>query len=57
LNGSRDTFRDVRFLGLSELLVGMIALFLPGYGLLFWAFGFGVLHIIYGTVMHFKYDR
>lgn len=57
LNGSRDTFTDIRYLGLSEILIGLIALFIPGYGLLFWAIGFGLLHIVYGTVMHFKYDR
>jgi hypothetical protein len=28
-----------------------------GYGLLFWSMGFGVLHIVYGTVMYFKYER
>ncbi|MBT3300993.1 MAG: hypothetical protein HN381_01135 [Bacteroidetes bacterium] len=57
LNGSRHTIADVRYLGLSEILIGLIALFLPGYGLLFWVIGFGLLHIIYGTAMHFKYDR
>jgi len=28
-----------------------------GYGLEFWALGFGLCHIIYGSMMHFKYDR
>jgi hypothetical protein len=28
-----------------------------GYGLYFWALGFGVLHIIYGVVMWWKYER
>jgi hypothetical protein len=27
-----------------------------GYGLVFWALGFGVLHIVYGTIMWFKYE-
>jgi hypothetical protein len=34
-----------------------MAAFVPGYGLFFWALGFGVLHIIYGSIMWFKYDR
>ncbi|HMW39100.1 MAG: hypothetical protein K1X68_11275 [Saprospiraceae bacterium] len=42
-------------LGLSELALAFIGLFLPGYGLLLWAIGFGVLHIVYGILMHFKY--
>lgn len=51
------TFNDIRYLGICEIILGILAAALPGYGLLFWALGFGVLHIIYGTVMHFKYDR
>lgn len=54
---SQYTFGDVKWLGLMEIGLGILATAMPGYGLLFWAIGFGVLHIIYGTVMHFKYDR
>jgi len=54
---SNFTFKDVRYLGLSEIILGLIAACLPGYGLLFWAIGFGLLHIVYGSMMYFKYDR
>jgi len=54
---SQFTFGDVRWLGILEIILGLIALLFPGYGLLFWALGFGVLHILYGTIMYFKYDR
>lgn len=57
LNASKYTVRDLEYLGLLEVVLGLISLFLTGYNLLVWAFGFGVLHIIYGTVMYFKYDR
>lgn len=57
LNASKYTFNDIRYLGLSEIVLGTIALFLLGYGLEFWAIGFGILHIIYGSVMYFKYER
>ena len=30
---------------------------MPDYGLLLWAIGFGVLHIVYGAVMYNKYDK
>lgn len=53
---SQYTFGDVKWLGLLEVALGLLAAAMPGYGLLLWAVGFGVLHIIYGTVMHFKYD-
>jgi hypothetical protein len=51
------TFAGVKSLGLCEIILGLIAALFPGYGLYFWAFGFGILHIIYGSVMYLKYDR
>ena len=57
INASNFTFKDVRYLGMCEVTLGLIAAALPGYGLLFWAVGFGILHIIYGSIMYLKYDR
>ncbi|UBM58019.1 hypothetical protein LAG90_14520 [Marinilongibacter aquaticus] len=57
INASHFTYRDVYYLGLLELLLGLIALFVNGYSLLFWALGFGVLHMVYGISMYLKYDR
>ncbi|BAU53303.1 hypothetical protein [Mucilaginibacter gotjawali] len=57
VGASNFTYKDVRYLGICEIALGLIAACLPGYGLLFWAIGFGVLHIIYGSMMYFKYDR
>ncbi len=57
LNASKYTFDDIRYLGLCEIVLGLAGSFFIGYGLLFWAIGFGLLHIIYGTVMYFKYER
>ena len=51
------TFSDVRVLGISEIILGLITACLPGYGLLLWEIGFGVFHIVYGWVMYIKYDR
>ena len=56
VNGSKYTFEDIRYLGYCELILGILALYFVGYGLLFWAIGFGLLHIIYGAVMYRKYD-
>jgi len=55
MNASKYTFNDVEYLGYCELVLGLTALFLVGYGLIFWAIGFGLLHIIYGFVMQKKY--
>ena len=57
INASKYTLRDIRFLGLSEIVLGLIGLFNLGYGLDLWAFGFGVLHIVYGAIMYYKYER
>lgn len=56
LNGSKYTLPEIQWLGVSEVLLGLIACIFAGYGLIFWAVGFGVLHIIYGTVMYKKYE-
>jgi len=57
VNASKYTLPDVRILGISEIVTGLVASFLVGYGLLFWAFGFGVLHILYGFIMYYRYER
>lgn len=57
VSASQYTFGDVKWLGIFEVLLGLAALLMPGYGLLFWALGFGLMHILYGSIMHFKYDR
>ncbi|MEO6520388.1 MAG: hypothetical protein ABIN91_01815 [Mucilaginibacter sp.] len=57
ISGSHYTFTDVKYLGILQIILGLIAALYPGYGLIFWALGFGVLHIIYGSIMYFKYDR
>ena len=57
INASKYTYSDIRFLGICEVILGLIAMFNIGYSLYFWAFGFGVLHIIYGSIMYFKYEK
>lgn len=57
LNARQYTYRDLEYLGYCEIVLGLIALFMTGYGLLIWTIGFGALHILYGTLMWYKYDR
>jgi len=54
---SHYTFTDVKYLGIMEIILGIIAALYTGYGLIFWSIGFGLLHIIYGSVMYLKYDK
>lgn len=56
VNASLNLFDEIRYLGYIEIVLGLFAAAFVGYGLYFWAFGFGVLHIVYGLVMYKKYD-
>lgn len=55
VNASKYTLDEIRSLGLLEIALGLVAFYFIGYGLLFWAIGFGILHIAYGGYMHLKY--
>jgi hypothetical protein len=57
INGSKYTLGEIKYLGYAQLLLGIISCWMIGYGLYFWAIGFGVLHIVYGIIMWFKYER
>ncbi|MBC7864774.1 MAG: hypothetical protein IAF38_17505, partial [Bacteroidia bacterium] len=57
LNASKYTLDEIRYLGICEIILGLTNGFFLGYGLYFWAFGFGILHIVYGLIMWMKYDR
>jgi hypothetical protein len=57
VNASKYTLGDVRYLGITMILLGIINTFFTGYGLLFGALGFGFCHLFYGGMMWFKYDR
>jgi hypothetical protein len=57
VNASKYTLSDIRYLGYCEIILGLINMFYIGSGLYFWAAGFGVLHIFYGTIMWYKYER
>lgn len=57
ISASANTYVDIRNLGFCEIVLGLISAAMPGYGLLFWAIGFGVLHIVYGLILYNKYDR
>ena len=55
VNAGKFTFGEVFYLGLLEIITGLVSAFIPGWGLIFWIFGFGLLHIIYGLAMFRRY--
>jgi len=56
VNASKYSIGDIKYLGFIQITLGLIATLYPGYGFWLWVIGFGVMHIVYGTWMHFKYD-
>ncbi|MDC6366711.1 MULTISPECIES: hypothetical protein [Flavobacteriaceae] len=54
LNASKYTLGNVKYLGMGEIILGLICAAFPGYGFWFWIIGFGVFHIIYGSLLYAK---
>ena len=57
LNGSKYTLDEIKYLGITQVGLGLVGLLLPGYGLLLFGAGFGVGHIGYGLLMYNRYER
>ena len=57
VNAGHYTIREVRLMGYVQIGLGLLNAGFIEYGLLFWALGFGIVHIIYGVYMHFRYER
>jgi len=57
INASKYTYSEVEILGYIELILGIVASYFMGMGLLFWMIGFGISHIVFGIIMYFIYDR
>ena len=56
VNAGKFTFSEIFYLGILEIITGLVSAFVPGWGLIFWIIGFGILHIIYGLAMFRKYE-
>jgi len=57
VNASKYTLGYIRYFGVTMILIGLSSVWFLGYGLFFWALGFGLCHIIYGALVHLKYER
>lgn len=57
INASKFTFKDLKYMGIIQIILGLISSYFTAWGLLLWAIGFGVMHIIYGIYMHMKYEK
>lgn len=57
VSASKYTLSEIKYLGIFEIVLGLIAALFIGYGIFFWAFGFGILHIIYGILMYVRHEK
>ena len=56
-NAGQFTYELIKSLGLIQISLGLLSAYYIEYGLLCWALGFGVAHILYGIYMHYRYER
>nr|WP_314498370.1 hypothetical protein [uncultured Chryseobacterium sp.] len=55
VSAERYTLKDIKYLGYCQIILGLMSFLFLGWGLIAWTIGFGVLHIVYGLIMHKKY--
>jgi hypothetical protein len=56
INAWKFTYNETLYLGILEILTGLVSAIFQTYGLIFWIIGFGILHIGYGLFMYRKYE-
>ncbi len=56
-SAGKFTFGEITSLGAIQVALGLLAAWNPTVGLLCWAIGFGLAHIVYGIFMHYRYER
>lgn len=57
VNAGKFTSGEIHYLGMTEIVLGLLAGIFAQYGILFWVLGFGVVHLIYGVVMYYRHER
>ncbi|MBQ4805069.1 hypothetical protein J8L88_19550 [Aquimarina sp. MMG015] len=57
VNASKYTIGNVKYLGYAEIILGLVCSVFPNYGFWFWVLGFGIMHIVYGSLIYLKHDR
>ena len=57
VNGSHYTLSHIRYLGLAEILLGLLALIFIGQSLYIWMLGFGLFQMVYGLLIQRKREE
>jgi len=56
-NAGNFTYKEVKILGVIQIVLGLISACFISWALLIWAAGFGLMHIVYGIYIQVKYKR
>jgi len=56
VNAGKFTFGEIHYLGLTQIVLGILGVIFTEQSLLFWTIGFGLMHIVYGTVMYYRHE-
>lgn len=56
ISASKYTFPEIHYLGILQVVLGLICTYQMNHSLLVWALGFGLCHVIFGIIMYVKYD-
>ncbi|PIF02336.1 MAG: hypothetical protein CR996_00170 [Draconibacterium sp.] len=57
VNAAKYTRNEIFYIGIIQIILGLMAALMPGFGIIFWALGFGIVHIIYGILMYYRYEH
>ena len=57
INAGKYTLSEIRWLGISEIILGLLAAVYLSDAIIFWAAGFGIMNIIYGLVMYIRHEK
>lgn len=55
--GSLYTVSLLRYLGFCQIILGLFAAANPELGLVLWATGFGIVNVLFGLIIHFRFER
>lgn len=56
-NAGNFSFSEIRFLGIILILLGLLSAVFLSFSLWFWGFGFGLMHVMYGSMIYIKHER
>lgn len=55
-NISKFSYSIIAVLGILECILGLISIFYIPYSIIIWATGFGILNIVFGIYIYYKYE-